>query len=163
MKELRSFKDAIENSFYPQIEAALSAYITDNADRLDIRSNIVEDVDKAELCDLTIKRAATNLLELISQHEATLGNGNRLAVMEGILFEFVDLSRVAAKIRMLDLGYMDVEGVATYVDDHYISSYAFAADSKNRDQTFSISLSDSLFECVANEKFRDLINSGNFT
>jgi hypothetical protein len=56
MKELRSFKDAIENSFYPQIESALSAYITDNADRLDVRSNSVEDVDEAELCDLMIKR-----------------------------------------------------------------------------------------------------------
>lgn len=83
--------------------------------------------------------------ELIRQHEALLGKENRLDVMEGVLFELADffqVSRVAAKIRMLDLGYMDVEGVAIYVDDHYISSYAFAADSKNRSQTFSISLSD---------------------
>jgi hypothetical protein len=50
-----------------------------------------------------------------------------------------------------------------YVDDHYLSSYAFAADSKARDQTFSISLSDSFFEYLANESFRDLVNSGNFT
>lgn len=67
-----------------------------------------------------------------------LAMGNRLAIREGVLFEladFFEVSRQAAKIRMLDLGYREAEGVATYVDDHYISSYAFAADSKNRDQT----------------------------
>jgi hypothetical protein len=104
--------------------------------------------------------------ELIGKHEVLLGKDNRLAVMEGVLFELADffgVSRMAAKFRMIDLGYRDVEGVAMYVDDHYISSYAFAADSKNRSQTFSISLIDSFFEYFSNENFRNLINSGNFT
>jgi len=109
--------------------------------------------------------AIKKIEELIKQHELLLGVANRLAIMEGVLFEladFFEVSRQAAKIRMLDLGYMDVEGVATYIDDHYISNYAFAADSKNRNQTFSISLSDSFFEYFNNAEFRQLIDSGNF-
>jgi hypothetical protein len=104
--------------------------------------------------------------ELIAKHEVLLGTGNRLDIMEGVLFELADffqVPRMAAKIRMIDLGYREVEGVAIYVDDHYISSYAFAAESKSRTQTFSISLSDAFFEYFVNPAFRSLIDSGNFT
>lgn len=103
--------------------------------------------------------------ELIMQHGLALGAGNRLPILECALFELADffgVSRIAAKIRMLDLGYNDVEGVASYVDDHYISSYAFDADSKNSNQTFSISLSDSFFEYFTNHEFRSLLDTGNF-
>jgi hypothetical protein len=104
--------------------------------------------------------------ELIRQNTMLFGANNRLAIMESVLFELADffqVSRTAVKIRMLDLGYKEVEGVYTYVDDHYISSYFFDADSKSRDQTYSISLSDSFFEYFANPYFRHLIDSGNFT
>ncbi len=113
------------------------------------------------------KQAATKKIdELIRKNELLYGRDDRLTVMEGVLTEltdFFEVSRAAAKLRMLDLGYREVEGVAIYMDDHYISSHAFAAESKNRNQTFSISLSDSFFEYFANEKFRNLIDSGNFT
>lgn len=104
--------------------------------------------------------------ELIHENTIILGANNRLDIMESVIFElaeFFQVSRTAAKIRMLDLGYKEVEGVYTYVDDHYISSYAFDADSKNSNQTYSISLSDSFFEYFSNPFFRRLIDSGNFT
>jgi len=112
--------------------------------------------------EATIKK----IEELFKKYELMPGAENRLSIMEGIIFELADffkVSRQAAKIRMLDLGYMDVEGVAIYVDDHYISSYAFAADSKDRNQTFTISLRDSFLEYSSNAEFRKLIDSGNFT
>jgi hypothetical protein len=103
--------------------------------------------------------------ELIAKNEILYGKEDRLSVMEGVLAELTDfygVSRLAAKLRMLDLGYSEVEGIMVYMDDHYISNYAFAADSKNRDQTFSISLSDSFFEYFSNVDFRRQIDSGNF-
>lgn len=108
---------------------------------------------------------ARKIDELIAENTSIFGADGRLAVMERVLSElaeFYGVSRVAAKLRMLELGYHDVEGVAIFVDDHYISSYAFAADSKSRSQTFSICLSDSFFEYFANDEFRRLIDSGNF-
>jgi len=69
---------------------------------------------------------------------------------------------MAAKIRMLDLGYKEAEGVLTYVDDRYIKNYSFNADSKENNQTFCIGLQDSRWLYFTNENFRRLIDTGNF-
>ena len=104
--------------------------------------------------------------ELIKQCVHVSGMDNWLAILERVmsdLSDFYAVSRISAKLRMIELGYTEAEGVATYVDDHYISNYAFAADSKKGNQTFSISLRDSFYEYYANQDFRNLIDSDNFT
>lgn len=103
--------------------------------------------------------------ELIKKNELLFGSENRVNIIENVLFELADffqVSRIAAKIRMFDLGYKEVAGVYTYIDDHFISNYAFNADSINKNQTYSISLSDSFFEYYSNPAFADIIDSGNF-
>ena len=110
---------------------------------------------------MTIKK----IEELIKKNELLFGTHDRLNIMENVVYELADffqVSRIAAKIRMLDLGYKEVEGVYTYVDDHFISSYSFKADSLHKNQTYSISLSDSFFEYYANPEFAKIIDSGNF-
>lgn len=110
---------------------------------------------------MTIKK----IEELIKKNELLFGNHDRLNIMENVVYELADffqVSRIAAKIRMLDLGYKEVEGVYTYVDDHFISNYSFKADSLHKNQTYSISLSDSFFEYYANPEFAKIIDSGNF-
>ena len=110
---------------------------------------------------MTIKK----IEELIKKNELLFGTHDRLNIMENVVYELADffqVSRIAAKIRMLDLGYKEVEGVYTYVDDHFISNYSFKADSLHKNQTYSISLSDSFFEYYANPEFAKIIDSGNF-
>jgi hypothetical protein len=110
---------------------------------------------------MTIKK----IEELIKKNELLFGTYDRLNIMENVVYELADffqVSRIAAKIRMLDLGYKEVEGVYTYVDDHFISNYSFKADSLHKNQTYSISLSDSFFEYYANPEFAKIIDSGNF-
>ncbi|AEO99788.1 MULTISPECIES: ImmA/IrrE family metallo-endopeptidase [Heyndrickxia] len=110
---------------------------------------------------MTIKK----IEELIIKNELLFGTHDRLNIMENVVYELADffqVSRIAAKIRMLDLGYKEVEGVYTYVDDHFISNYSFKADSLHKNQTYSISLSDSFFEYYANPEFAKIIDSGNF-
>jgi hypothetical protein len=110
---------------------------------------------------MTIKK----IEELIKKNELLFGIHDRLNIMENVVYELADffqVSRIAAKIRMLDLGYKEVEGVYTYVDDHFISNYSFKADSLHKNQTYSISLSDSFFEYYANPEFAKIIDSGNF-
>ncbi len=110
---------------------------------------------------MTIKK----IEELIKKNELLFGTHDRLNIMENVVYELADffqVSRIAAKIRMLDLGYKEAEGVYTYVDDHFISNYSFKADSLHKNQTYSISLSDSFFEYYANPEFAKIIDSGNF-
>ena len=109
------------------------------------------------------KQARIKIDELIEKNSKLYDD--RLYVLECVIFELSDffgVSRTAAKIRMLDLGYKEVEGVLTYVDDRYIKNYAFNADSKERNQSYSIGLVDSFYEYYANPAFRKIIDSGNF-
>ena len=58
--------------------------------------------------------------------------------MESVVFELADffgVSKLSAKIRMIDLGYKEAIGVFTYVDDHYISN-SFEAAAMQKNQTF---------------------------
>jgi len=108
----------------------------------------------------------TKIEELIKKYKTVMDMAHWLDIMERVLFDladFFEVSRISAKLRMIELGYKDVEGVATYVDDHYISNYAFAENSKKRNQTFSISLKDSFYEYFSNPEFRRFIDSGRFT
>ena len=108
---------------------------------------------------MTIKK----IEELIKKNELLFGTYDRLNIMENVVYELADffqVSRIASKIRMLDLGYKEVEGVYTYVDDHFISNYSFKADSLHKNQTYSISLSDSFFEYYANPEFAKIIDNG---
>jgi len=105
--------------------------------------------------------------ELIQKHEAEYGRGKsqRLKVLQNTMQElaaFFNVSVLSAKIRMLDLGYKDAEGVSTYIDDHYIGNYAFDVESKDRNQTYCISLEDSLHQYFINKDFQKIINSGKF-
>ncbi len=103
--------------------------------------------------------------ELIQKNKQILKPSTRIEMWSNVLFElaeFFGVSKVATKIRMMDLGYMEVEGVYTYVDDHYVNNYGFANESLNKDQTYSISLSDAFFEYFSNKEFTRYINSGNF-
>ena len=54
------------------------------------------------------------------------------------LAEFFGVSVLAAKIRMIDIGYTEAIGVYEYVDYKYIPSYYFDSGAINRKQTFSI-------------------------
>jgi len=105
--------------------------------------------------------------DLIPKYEAEYGKGKsqRLEVLQNVMQElaaFFNVSVLSAKIRMLDLGYKDAEGVSTYIDDHYIGNYAFDVESKDRNQTYCISLTDSMHQYFFNEDFKKIINSGKF-
>lgn len=103
--------------------------------------------------------------DLIGLYGTMYGLENRADIFESVVTdvaEFFNVSKIAAKIRLLDLGFSEAEGVYTYIDDHYIDSYSFEPESLHKNQTYSISLSDSFFESVANKAFCRYLESGNF-
>ncbi|GHU81443.1 hypothetical protein FACS1894191_8330 [Clostridia bacterium] len=88
MKELRSFRDVIETRFDKEVWAAVSEYIADNPNSLDVRSYRVQEADEAELADLTVKRVDV-----------------RDAAEEGIRFDII----AEAEIVMSSRYHSDVE------------------------------------------------------
>lgn len=72
------------------------------------------------------------------------------------------VSLECARIRMLELGYKEVEGVLNYVDGRYVPPYFFPEDILAEKQTFVISLLDAAREYARNTEFRELVESGRY-
>lgn len=58
------------------------------------------------------------------------------------LAELFDVSRQAAKVRLMDLGYSKAEGAYPFVDGQYIRGYSFEAGALDKNQTFAIPYAD---------------------
>jgi len=114
---------------------------------------------------MPVKQTRQKTEELIEKNRRVLQTDNMANVMESVVFElseFFEVSKQAAKIRMIDLGYTEAIGVLTYVDDRYISNYAFERSALKNNQTFTIGIEDALVEYALNPDFRQLIDSGKY-
>ena len=56
MSKNRSFTEYISNRFYDELFSSLSIFITERLESLELRSYVVENIDSADLTDITIKR-----------------------------------------------------------------------------------------------------------
>ena len=76
------------------------------------------------------------------------------------LAHYYGVSRQAAKTRMRQLGYNNVDGVYTYVNGHYIPQFSFDPASLGRNQTYTISATDLFKAYCCSKDFKALIDSG---
>ena len=66
---------------------------------------------------------------------------------------FYNVSRTAAKIRLIDAGFNEAAGTFNYVDGHYVRPHSWKKDSIKPNQTFTIPEVD-----AAIQSFRDIHN-----
>lgn len=111
------------------------------------------------------KQTRIKIEELIAKYQKCNEKGYTYTIFEAVvdeLSEFFEVSKVAAKIRMIDLGYKQAIGVYNYVDEQYVPSHSFDEIALKNNQTFSISAQDVLYEYAAKPAFRELMDSGQF-
>ncbi len=111
------------------------------------------------------KTTKQKIEELIEKNEKILPDAKRVDIIESVIFElkeFFGVSIMSAKIRMIDLGYKEAEGVYTYVDNHYVLNHSFELSALQRGQTYTISAQDALIEYATNLNFRAIIDSGSY-
>lgn len=95
----------------------------------------------------------TKAFEFIKQFRAEFGTSQLIDVMEPVidaLASFFCVSRLAAKIRMIDAGYEEAIGTFTYIDGHYVKPHRFKKGALQRNQTFSIGVIDAAIENMIN-------------
>lgn len=73
-----------------------------------------------------------------------------------------DVSRQAAKVRLIELRYTKAEGAYPYVDGHYVRGYSFEPESLQENQTFTIPYADLLKAYCFDREFKKLIDTGSF-
>lgn len=78
------------------------------------------------------------------------------------LAELFDVSRQAAKVRLMDLGYSKAEGAYPFVDGQYVRRYSFEAGALDKNQTFTIPYADLFKAYCFDREFKKLIDSGQF-
>lgn len=78
------------------------------------------------------------------------------------LASFFNVSRQAAKIRMIDLGFKEAVGVYNYLDDRYMHNFAFELEAFDKGSTYTITSNDLCFEYCFNESFRQIIDKNRF-
>ena len=73
--------------------------------------------------------------------------------------DFFQVSRLAAKIRLQQLGYKEFEGIYNFVGNQYLRSYSFELKALASNQTFTISFPNACLLNFKNAKFRELMDS----
>lgn len=83
--------------------------------------------------------------EAWARHDMKVITPNRVEEMPGVIDDlagFFGVSRQAAKLRMLEVGFESVAGVYVYVDGRYLRPHSWRASALGRDETFSIPAED---------------------
>lgn len=76
--------------------------------------------------------------EFLQRHAAACGAENVMEQTINSLAAFFDVSRMAAKIRLCQLGYEAARGTFLWLDGHYVPAHAWKRGYLEENQTFSI-------------------------
>lgn len=73
-----------------------------------------------------------------------------------------DVSRQAAKIRLVELGFEEAIGTFNYVDGHYVKPHGFRKGSIKINQTFTLSAQDASVQRFSNLELREKTADGDY-
>ncbi|MDL2293275.1 helix-turn-helix transcriptional regulator [Ruminococcaceae bacterium OttesenSCG-928-D13] len=110
-------------------------------------------------------QAKIKATEIIQDYSRRFPGSALIDIMEPVIDEmalFFGVSRMAAKIRMIDLGFEEAIGTFTYIDGRYVRPHSFKKGALERNQTFSISERDAIVESSLNPALHAKISSGNY-
>jgi len=72
------------------------------------------------------------------------------------------VSRLAAKIRMVEAGYEEAVGTFNYVDGRYIKPFRYRKGALKENQTFVISSEELARDLMSNRKLKELVSDGSY-
>lgn len=99
--------------------------------------------------------------ELMQKH-IRLAETDRLERTISELAAIYGVSKQSAKLRMVELGWTAAKGVLNFVDGKYVENYHVDSSVSTQNETYTISLSEALQLFRESEKFRTVIQSGNY-
>lgn len=107
-----------------------------------------------------LRKRVTSELEGMQRNKSHMGF--KLQAVGRKLAKEFDVYNYQLRNRMIHVGYAAARGSLNFVDDDYITPFAFALGECHGSQNFVISPKEMLEEYVRNESFRELIGSGGY-
>ncbi len=103
-------------------------------------------------------------LDLIEDYGRIYG-GDRLDHLPFIIEELADkfnVTKYAARKRLIEVGVFDAIGVLNWVDNNYVRPYRFKKDALKSNETFTVSINDLSSALVINTNLLNIINDVGF-
>lgn len=103
--------------------------------------------------------------DLISKFMRETHAAHEIDVMEMVIQQLVtdfQVSKQAAKIRLVELGFETAVGTFTCVDGHYVRPHSYKKGAIQRNQTFTISCQDAAIQRMINPALRSLTGGGDY-
>ncbi len=100
----------------------------------------------------------TKAFQVIKEFQRELGTSEIIDVIQPVIEElsvFFCVSRLAAKIRMIDSGYEEAVGAFLFIDGRYVKPHTFKKGILQRNQTFSISAVDAAIQSITNPEIKE--------
>jgi hypothetical protein len=100
----------------------------------------------------------TQAFKVIKQFKKELGTTETIDVIQPAIEElatFFCVSRLAAKIRMIDAGYEEAAGAFLYIDGRYVQPHSFKKGILEKNQTFSIPAVDAAIQSITNPEIKE--------
>lgn len=104
-------------------------------------------------------------IEYIGRYMREMNTDHQIDVLEQVIATLAmdyGVSRQAAKIRMVEVGFHDAIGTYTYLDGHYVKPHSFRKGVLKENQTFSISARDVAIQRLVNPELRRLTEDGDY-
>jgi hypothetical protein len=156
--------ERLYNNSATQIKCQVAGGVKDNnkdaTDWMEWQANAL-----APRIQMPLSTFKTKAFEYIKQYRLELGTDEIIDVMEPViesLATFFCVSRLAAKIRMIDAGYEEAVGTFTYIDGRYVKPHRFKKGALQRNQTFSIGAVDAAILSVFNLELKSLVKDGSY-
>ncbi|MEE3947687.1 hypothetical protein ACWFN4_19060 [Bacillus mycoides] len=73
---------------------------------------------------------------------------------------FFDVSKLAAELRAIDVGFDQAMGTFVHVDGRYYPPYSFRSGALKKNQTFVIDEMNALYEANMSKEFSEMVFSG---
>lgn len=111
----------------------------------------------------TFKRQASKFLKKARESSEKFDLIDVLPKVIDNLSDFFGVSKISAKIRLIEVGYEEAIGIYDYLDGRYLRPYSFAKGSLKPKQTFSVNHSDAALLVFTNKNLKTLVEHGAYT
>lgn len=156
----KMYNSNVSNISCEVVGGALSAVAKSASERMEKQANQL--TPRIQMPAAPFKAKAT---EYIIKYMREMNAKHPIEVMEQVITELeigFCVSRLAAKIRLVELGFEEAIGTYTYVDNHYVKPHSFSKGALKINQTFSISAYDAAVQRLTNRELHELTKDGDY-
>ena len=143
------------------VDGGMAGGVTDRLPGIEWQANAL--APKIQMPYPAFKRKTWELIRLQRQDSPDKPLVDLLPPVIAELADLFGVSKLAVKIRLLEVGYPEARGVLDYVDGRYLRPYAFAPGALEKNQTFTISAVELAQLYDESEELRERLQSGEYT